>query len=348
MCTSRFLLGLASIVAFGCGGEGVGSGAAADSAQSEGQGTNGGGESAGGVSPIVEQAAGAEAVLADPPLAPPGDPGSEAGAEMGPGSDPSAELPPPASESAPTGHSPDLLGYWRTGSEVGNCIDIQSFLRFLPDGQAESIVVDADACYPEQHGKQTSRVSYSLDGRTLTLTDAGSVQRFNIATSSSESGRTLYRPVFVALDPLTWSSSVLAETYEGGVMTKRSLVSVDLAFKSAVGAATPSACAADAAYSIESYQLRDADGVARPAGERLQTASGSLSSIYCRSVPTGNTREIAARMPGSVDAWAAVLLQSVLPRDVDGLARLLLNAKQPDYLYTSPGLTGVDALPADL
>lgn len=346
MCTSRFLLGLASIVAFGCGGEGVGSGAAADGARSEGEATSSGG---GGVSPIIaDEAAGAEAVLADPPLwAPPGGPGAEAGAEMGPGSDRSPELPPEGSGSAPAGHSPDVLGYWRTGSEVGNCINIQSFLRFLPDGQAESIVVDADACYPEQHGKQTARASYSLDGHTLTLTDAGSVQRFNVATSSGESGRALYRPVFVALDPLTWSSSVLTETYEGGVVTQRSLVSVELAFKSAVGAAALSDCNAVAAYSIERYQLRDAEGVARPAGERLQTASGSLSSIYCRSVPTGNTREIAARMPASVDAWVAVLLQSVLPRDVDGLARLWLNAEQPDYLYTSPGLTGVDALPED-
>jgi len=130
----------------------------------------------------------------------------------------------------------DLLGYWVVHDVSGNCSEFMDYLHLLPEGEAQTVRIDNDSCYPEQRGTFVTPTGYSLDGRELTLTVAQtadnfeSVERFAVAAATLQGRQVLYTALYEPVDPLHWRRTYVQETHDGGELSSRYSASMDFRF----------------------------------------------------------------------------------------------------------------------
>lgn len=134
-----------------------------------------------------------------------------------------------AGAAPPSGLAGELLGYWLTNSYLGDCLDFEEYIRFLPDGIGEQIRFDQDACYYDRRGTFITPASYVLDGHLLTWMAPGSLQRFNVGVGTQVDGkRLLGHHAYVRLGPSRWRSTSQEESYDAEGTLWRSTSMVDL------------------------------------------------------------------------------------------------------------------------
>lgn len=230
-----------------------------------------------------------------------------------------------------------LLGDWQVSLEIGNCIDRRTLLRFMPGGLAESLVIDNDACYPEQRGTWRTPASYSLSGRALTLVEPGARSRFNVAVSRGLSPRRLRRHVLVADGAREWQGEVIEERQDTqGNLLSRSLATVRLRLAAPLPLDGSGACSVSLEYAVEGLTVPDAAGASSPAVE--PAANGAATAVACTYGPDalGQRIDVAPFELPALDDASRVALEPVLgpPSGTGGFApRWWLSPEEPDHLF---------------
>ncbi len=274
---------------------------------------------------------------------------ASAGAEPAAGSEPAAESEPaagseptvvdatpatqpdePAPEDGPleqgdtpTSSVPELERYWLAGGAIGNCIDNQQYLRFLPMGRVEYIIDDKDACIPQEEWATTVvGGTYTLQGRTLEYAlEDGATTRFNIGLGDSSGTPLLYHHVYLPLDDGTWRSEHYFERRNvDGELERLQHVLVDLSFSEDITAGATDECRVTISFSIERID---------EAPELVEYA-GTADDLPCTLGESALGREIQIE---SLDfsehpSWVPANLATVLPG-----SRLLFDASEPEFLF---------------
>lgn len=251
-------------------------------------------------------------------------------------SDDAGSTSPPETRPVP-GLADALLGDWQTSLAIGNCIDRRTLLRFMPGGLAESLVIDNDACYPEQRGTWRTPVSYSLSGRALTLVEPGARSRFNVAVSRGLSPRRLRRHVLLAHGDRDWQGEVLDERQDTqGNLLSGSLTTVRLRLAAPLPLDGSGACSVSLEYAVQGLSVPDAAGAASPAVEHA--AKGAATAVACTYGPDalGQRIDVAPFALPALDDRSRVALAPVLgpPSSTGGFApRWWLSPEEPDHLF---------------
>jgi hypothetical protein len=134
-----------------------------------------------------------------------------------------------AGAAPPSGLAGELLGYWLTDSYLGDCLDFEDYIHFLPGGIGEQIRFDQNACYYDERGTFITPASYVLDGHLLTWMAPGSLQRFNVGVGTQTDGkRLLGHHAYLRLGPSRWRSTSQDESYDAEGTLRRSTSTVDL------------------------------------------------------------------------------------------------------------------------
>jgi hypothetical protein len=240
----------------------------------------------------------------------------------------------------------DLVGYWDLGETIGNCIDTEQYLSFFADGSAESILVDDDACYPEDRGLFITPAVYALDGRSLTFTTPTTVERDAVAVGERFGQRRLCRRVFLPVEPLHWQSIVELEVRDGEQTLVQTRTQVDLFFGE-----PPSL--ADARGTAElRYEVTSRD-------ERLSLVERDRSAVDVFPGLTWGTRpdpydpaltriEVAGDLTRVFgELFTSSTVGEVLSFGSGGFA-LSFDPAQPDFLDSGFCLPGLPAPPAVL
>lgn len=233
-------------------------------------------------------------------------------------------------------------GYWQTGMDIGNCTEVHSFLRFVSSGQAESIAVNNNACYPAQRGTTASPVSYSLNGRTLTMSQQTSAQLSAIAIGTLDGSRVLFHQVYLPVTATSWRGHAITEQRDAaGVTLWRTDVTVDLSFAAPLPVTGSGSCRVSVAFTSAYYTLRGEDGRDLPPDARDAMVTGNLPSLTCRYGPGANGQQVEL---GGIDfsaqpGWA----QHVLGGMVHPI--FWLNPAEPSYLLKATWYDHRDSLP---
>ena len=280
--------------------------------------------------------------------APPGD-GEDAGSlPVGVSVPTDAQAPgqasaPPGKMSRPTfsvGTLPsDVLGYWSSGGDIGDCIDEDEYLVFFADGVAESIRIDNNACYPEDRGTFIIPTTYAVDGRTLTLTTPTESLRSAVAVGEHSGRRLLFQRVFVPIDALHWQAVVESDLLVDDEVHLRRATRVDLFFDATLPASGEAAGSAELHYELTTVDER------LPPAERETAATGSQTALTWRVTRDSYEPSLLQLTVTGVPADAFnENLSEVRLRDVGVRAPgfvLSLDPAQPDYLS---GTFGADFL----
>ena len=234
-------------------------------------------------------------------------------------------------------------GAWLTHDLAGDCVQLQAYLRFFGNGQAERVVIDNDACQPSQRGTRTTSVVYTLKGRTLTMSEGSTTREFAVATGDIASTRLMFVEVYEPISGATWRGSSTSESLEAGAVVQRTTVNVELRFTAPVPTSGSGDCTADVAFTVEGYTQRDQFGGDLPVDQRETIVTGTLAGRACRYGPSPQGQQI--EFIGGLDFsaqpnWAMNRLTSMAP------GRLWLNPAEPEYLFKSGWYFHRDALPA--
>ena len=246
-----------------------------------------------------------------------------------------------------------LAGYWSTGGAFGDCLDSQTFLRFLPDGVAESILIDANACSADRRGTFIANRSYSLAGRTLTLDgpvpsatpDGWSVREsLAVAVGVGTDAQPILLPnVLEAVDETTWRSRYVIEYRDASaVLTSRREVAIELAFGAPLPATGAGACQVIMRFTVQSYQTLDVYGLPLAEADRTTTYSDQFDTLGCQYGPSDRGQQLTMQgmaydqLPG----WVATNIQSTFK------SPLWLGLDEPVYLFMNNGYRKADGLPS--
>jgi len=134
-----------------------------------------------------------------------------------------------ADAAPPSGLAGELMGYWLTDLYIGNCLQSEEYIHFLPGGIGEQVLLDQNACYYDKRGTFITPASYVLDGHLLTWRAPGLLQRFNVGVGTQSDGkRWLGHHAYVRLGPSRWRSTSQEESYDAEGTLWRSTSTVDL------------------------------------------------------------------------------------------------------------------------
>lgn len=230
-----------------------------------------------------------------------------------------------------------LQGTWLTRNAVGNCIAVQEYLHFMPDGLGDAIRVDNDACEPEARGTFHTPITYSLEGRTLTVRSAETMERYDVGTSRSYGRRWLSHQVLLPVDSRRWRATYRREWLDPNGLVVWAERSVDLVLAEPLPRSGAGTTRADLDYVIE-FVTRDSGG-RRVEGEPSQRLSGRFGNLAVRYQLDGDEPSVDID-PIPLDevgnpVWANLI--EMLPL-LKGLGveyhslHLRLNPEQPDYL----------------
>ncbi len=224
---------------------------------------------------------------------------------------------------APGMSVPELERYWLAGGAIGNCIDNQQYLRFLPMGRVEYIIDDKDACIPQEEWATTVvGGTYTLEGRTLEYAlEDGATTRFDIGLGESSGTPLLYHHVYLPLDDVTWRSEHYFERRNvDGEIERLQHVLVDLSFSEDITVGATEECRVTISFSVE--RIDEAPEVVE--------YTGTADDLPCTLGESALGREIQIE---SLDfsehpSWVPANLSTVLPG-----SRLLFDASEPEFLF---------------
>ena len=243
--------------------------------------------------------------------------------------------------SGPIGLVPENLdGYWDGGRNVGNCVDVHSYLRFFRDGRVQAILVNNDSCHPQERGTVTAPGTFALSGSTLAMRqdDGTLTTREDVAPAALAGRINLFRGIFVGVDGSDrrlWRYAGVRDSVDSSGNSLYQEVHIELEFSAPL--ALSGTGTGNMVTRFQVIQRAPARGVA-------EDVSGTFAAVSCRfgSVEDRQVINLDALPDGDYPDWVK---NNVLPHLYGAL---WLNPLAPGYLSSYGGWIKLDSPPAGL